>query len=143
MISYRTIREGIASTILKEFKGWPIDDEQAFHLEGPAILVRLVDSSHVVEDARTVRRQMDFNVVYLAPHRTPTAQIYDTGLRLASLLQPHIAFGGRVITVEDVSTRLVGEDFQIDFGLDFYDALREEEACELMGELEFKLMLER
>ena len=53
-----------------------------------------------------------------------------------------MAFGDRVITVEDVSTRLVGEDFQIDFSLDFYDALFQEEACALMGELEFKLKLE-
>lgn len=32
MISYKTIREGIADAILQGFKSWPIDDETAFHI---------------------------------------------------------------------------------------------------------------
>lgn len=143
MISYQTIREGIASTIMQGFKDWPIDDETAFHIEGPSFLVRLVDNSHILDDRRHVRRQMDFNVVYFAPHETSVADIMDTGLRLAALLQPTIAFGDREITVEDVSTTLVDDDFQVDFRLDFYDELRAEEAYEYMEELTFRFVLEK
>lgn len=142
MISYKTIREGIADAIMQGFRGWPIDDETAFHIEGPAFLVRLADNAHILDDRRHIRRQMDFNVVYLAPHETPVEEIMDTGLKLASLLQPTISFGGRHITVEDVSTTLVDEDFQVDFRLDFYDELREEEKYDYMQTLEFKIKLE-
>lgn len=143
MISYKTIREGIADAILQGFKSWPIDDETAFHIEGSAFLVRLADNAHVLDDERHVRRQMDFNVVYFAPHETLVEEIMDTGLRLAALFQPTIAFGDRVITVEDVSTTLVDEDFQVDFRLDFYDELREAETLPFMEELEFRFVLEK
>ena len=106
-------------------------------------MVRLADNSHILDDRRHVRRQMDFNVVYFAPHETSVADIMDTGLRLAALLQPTIAFGDREITVEDVSTTLVDDDFQVDFRLDFYDELRAEEAYEYMEELTFRFVLEK
>lgn len=34
MISYKTIREGIADAILQGFKSWPIDDEKHFTSKG-------------------------------------------------------------------------------------------------------------
>lgn len=142
MISYKTIREGIADAILQGFKSLPIDDETAFHIEGPAFLVRLADNAHILDDRRHVRRQMDFNVVYFAPHETPVEKIMDTGLKLAALFQPTISFGGRHITVEDVSTTLVDEDFQVDFRLDFFDEIREEEPYEYMEQMEFRFVIE-
>lgn len=141
MISYKSIREGIADAIMQGFKSWPIDDETAFHIEGPAFLVRLADNAHILDDRRHIRRQMDFNVVYLAPHGTPVAEIMEDGLKLASCLQPTIAFEDREITVEDLSTTLVDEDFQVDFRLDFYDELRTAEPYDYMETLEFKIAL--
>lgn len=141
MIDYKTIRAGIADAIMQAFAGWPIDDEAAFHIEGPSFLIRLADNMHSLDDKRHIRRQMDFNVVYFAPHGTPTGEIVNDGLQLASVLQPTISFGGRQITVYDVSTTLVDEDFQVDFRLDFHDELLTEEPYDYMETLEFKIQL--
>lgn len=141
MIEYQTIREGIASAIMAAFDSWPIDDEQSFHLDGPAFLVRLADNAHILDDERHVRRQMDFNVAYLAPLGTPTSQVIDVGLRLQAALQPTISFGGRVITVYDVSGQPIEDEYQVDFRLDFYDELRAAKPVAKMQHLEFRIEL--
>lgn len=82
---------------------------------------------------------MDFNVAYLAPVGTPTAQVVDVGLRLQAALQPTISFGGRVITVYDVSGQPIEDEYQVDFRLDFYDELREEKPVAKMQHLEFRI----
>ncbi|MDU7471598.1 MAG: hypothetical protein E7K92_27400, partial [Serratia marcescens] len=56
-------------------------------------------------------------------------------------LQPTIAFGNREITVYDVETRLIDEDFQVDFTLDFFDELREKEKINYMQALEFTITI--
>ena len=141
MIKYQTIREGIARCIMKAFPTFPIDDDDARHLEGPSFLVRLADNMHKLDDAHSIRRVMAFNVVYFAPHHTPKENIYEAGLRLACSLQPTIAFGNREITVYDVETRLIDEDFQVDFTLDFFDELREKEKINYMQALEFTITI--
>ena len=42
-----------------------------------------------------------------------------------------------------MSTTLVDDDFQVDFRLDFYDELREEEPYDYMENLEFRFVLEK
>ena len=141
MISYKSIREGIASALMAGFKTYPIDDETSFHLDGPSFLVHLVDNSQELANEGHVRRKMDFNVAYLAPVSASVAEVVDVGLKAASLLMPVIRFGGRAITVNELSTSRVDRDFIIDFRLDFYDEMDGLVDSPLMQDIEFTLGL--
>lgn len=146
MISYKAIREGIASSILRheKIKNVLIDDEMAYRVGEPAVLVQMVESYHELFSKTQVRRSLDFNLVYLAPIGTPTAEILSTGLDIVAALQPVIEFDGRAITVGEVTGGLVENDFhdfQISFTLDFFDQLANNESYEFMHELSFRVEL--
>ena len=138
MIGYKVIREGIAEALMGRFsKQYPIDDEVAFHVNGPAFLVNLVDSVHILEDRRQVHRRLSFDVVYLAPYGTSTEAVRSSGMEIAMCFQPFVSFVERTIVVDEVSVSYVNEDVHVIFELDFYDDLGINETYEPMQTLQF------
>lgn len=141
MITYKSIREGIASALMVGFGAYPIEDETSFRVGGPSFVVQLADNSHELANEGHLRRVMDFNVVYLPSEGDTVERIVDAGLKAAGLLQPVIRFAGRAITVNELSTTMVDSDFMINFRLDFYDELGGVVDPPLMSNLEFTIDL--
>lgn len=141
MIKINDIRNGIVDAIAKAFPDAVISDDPYSHVEGGAFIVKVVDMSPEAFSKVHARRSYGFDVVFFAPMTMAMHEIDAKGQELVEAFMYPLDFAGRHVYPRNVVTQKVDKDFHVMFDVEFFDSIAQFEEYELMGDLEFHLVL--